>query len=223
MLKIGVVIFACFCIATVLTEAVGLGLLWSRGQLNQRTLREIEVVLTGADLLEEDTDDDTVQAKQASLDEIADRRAIAILGIEKRETLAKQLMADVSLFRDEVTAQQEQLLKDRETFETELQQVNEKITAESTELARGVLLASSPEDAVTRLMELTVEEDVILLRGMPEENIAKILTEFTNGVSQEKNKRAKLIYEALYRGEPAKSVVEEQLDRPQPVVADPAG
>ena len=223
MLKTGVVVFACFCIATVITEAVGLGVLWSRGQLNQRTFREIEVVLTGADLLGDESQDNELKKRQPSLEEITDQRVIAILGIEKRENLAKQLLNDVMMFRDEVTSEQKALNKDRESFNAELKDVNERITAEATELARGILLASSPKDAVDRLMDLTVDEDVILLRGMPDENIAKILKEFKAGQVLERVQRAALIYEAIYRGEPTNSVLTKHLNETQPAPDEPAG
>ncbi|TWU12950.1 hypothetical protein CA54_17760 [Symmachiella macrocystis] len=223
MLKTGIVIFACFCIATVITEAVGLGVLWSRGQLNQRTFREIEVILTGSDLLGVDVQENEQETRQLSLDEISDKRVTAILGIEKRENLAKQLLNDVMKFRDDVTAEQKALIKDRELFNAELQQVNERNTAEATELARGILLASSPKVAVDRLMELTVEEDVILLRGMPDENIAKILKEFKTGLAQERAQRARLIYESIYRGEPTSSVINKHSEDGQPQVTTPAG
>lgn len=223
MLKTAVVIFACFCIATVITEAVGVGVLWSRGQLNQRTFREIEVVLTGADLLGDDLQQTQDEVRQPSLDEINDQRVSAILGIEKRENLAKQLLNDVMKFRNDVTAEQKALIKDREAFKTELADVNERMTAEATELARGILLASSPKDAVDRLMELTVEEDVNLLRGMPDENIAKILKEFKSGQVQERALRAQQIYESIYRGEPVRSVITKQLENLQPETIDSAG
>lgn len=223
MLKTGIVIFACFCIATVITEAVGLGVLWSRGQLNQRTFREIEVILTGTDLLGIDVQDNEQETRQLSLDEISEKRVTAILGIEKRENLAKQLLNDVMKFRDDVTAEQKALIKDRESFNAELQQVNERNTAEATELARGILLASSPKVAVDRLMELTVEEDVILLRGMPDENIAKILKEFKTGLAQERAQRAQLIYESIYRGEPTSSVINKHSEDGQPQTTAPPG
>ncbi len=223
MLKTGIVIFACFCIATVITETVGLGLLWSRGQLNSRTFREIEVILTGEEFMGVGDDDQEQDGQQTSMGDIDNQRVMAILDFEEREGLAKQLFEDVMNIRAEVTQQQEDLRKDRAVFEAELQKVNEKITAESTELARGVLLQSKPKDAVDRLMDLKLEEDVILMRGMPEENIAKILKEFKAGQNQERVKRARHIYESLYRGEPARSVVDQQLNQPQPAAQGPAG
>ncbi len=214
MLKTGIVIFACFCIASVITEAVGLGLLWSRGQLNARTFREIEVVLTGEEFLSGSEADKDEETQQISMEEIENERAMGILGLEKRESLAKQLLETAMEIRDDVTQKQEELRKDREAFAIEVQLVNDKITSESVELARGVLLQSSPKDAVNLLMDLTMDEDVILLRGMPEENIAKILKEFNNGQIQERKKRGQHIYESLYHGEPAKSVVNQQLGGP---------
>jgi len=220
MIKTGIVIFACFCIATVLTEAVGLGVLWSRGQLTERTFREIEVILTGADLLQVDLVEEEQTPTTPSLDVVEEKRLMKLLEIDKRESLVDQRYSDLEKFRDELTETQEQLIRDRETFHAELKKIQEENQAEATELARGVLLASSPKDAAARLMDLTLEQNVILLRGLPEENIAKILKELHAGQDQERSMRATQIYKSIYSGEPIESTVMDQL-QPQTAAASP--
>jgi len=223
MLKTGAIITACFCVAVVVSEVAGLGLLWYRGQLTKRTIREIEVILTGSDVFGLADETEVEEQKHSSMEEIDRQRALAILDLQNRESLAKTLMDEVLKIRDKLTEEQNILKRDREAFRAELAQVNEQLNSEAAELARGILLASAPKDAVTRLLELTVEEDVILLRQMPEESVAQILKAF-KGTKDEM--RAKLIFEALNRGEPAKSVVENQLGTPpqgEPTATTPAG
>jgi flagellar motility protein MotE (MotC chaperone) len=223
MLKAGTIVFAVFCVAAVVSEVAGLGLLWYRGQLTKRTVREIEVILTGSDVFGLGEEAETQEQKHRSMDEIDKDRTLAIMELRNRNSLAETLMDEVLKIRDKLAEDQEILKKDRETFREEINRVNEKLNNESAELARGVLLASSPKEAVNRLLDLTVEDDVILLRQMPEESVAQILKAWKGTKEDE---RAKFIFEALNRGEPAKSVVDNQLGTPrqgEPTATAPAG
>jgi hypothetical protein len=66
-------------------------------------------------------------------------------------------------------------------------------------------------------MQLSLDQDVVLMKGMPEKTIAKILKEFQT--SGEPNivdgkdpaaERGRQIFEALSRGEPSRSLLEAQ-------------
>lgn len=217
MLKAGMIVLACVCIATVVTETVGLGILWSRGQLNKRTFREIEVILTGTDLFNVEANEAKKEQQQSSLEDIDRQRVIRILKLEKRESLVKQFFEEVENRRAALTEAQTNLTKIQETFYAELKAANDKNNNLATEKARGILLASSPKDAVNRLMELTVEDDIILLNGMPEESVAAILKAFKDEM------RTKKIFEALNRGEPTNSIIGNRLNTPQPKTKIPNG
>ena len=65
----------------------------------------------------------------------------------------------------------------------------------------------SPDDAVENLMQLDLEENIVLLKGMPEKQIAKILQEFLKG-KDEQLERGWQIFEAISRGEPSKKLID---------------
>jgi Mg/Co/Ni transporter MgtE len=127
-------------------------------------------------------------------------------------------MADAK--REELESLQKQIRARRKEFEDELARIEAEITSTSTEQARGVLLALPPKDAVQQLLQLSLDQDVVLLKGMPEKTIAKILKEFqtTTATLAEASgdrkeappERGRKIFEALSRGEPSRSLVEKQ-------------
>ena len=47
MIRSLMVVICIFCVATILSEVVGLGFLWYRGQLTSETIAEIRVILSG--------------------------------------------------------------------------------------------------------------------------------------------------------------------------------
>jgi hypothetical protein len=69
-------------------------------------------------------------------------------------------------------------------------------------------------------MQLPLDEDIVLMKGMPEKMIAKILKEFqatlitSSDASGERKEtpaeRGRKIFEALSRGEPSRSLLEQQ-------------
>ena len=78
------------------------------------------------------------------------------------------------------------------------------------EQTRGILLALQPDDAIDTLMGLTADENVILLKGMPEKSIARILEQFLSGEENERV-RGQEVFKAISQGNPSKSLIDESL------------
>ena len=100
----------------------------------------------------------------------------------------------------------------KQNFEKQLAQLNQSVTAESTEQARGVLLALPTADAVDNLMQLSLQENIILLKGMQEKSIGKLLQQFLRESDQKKRDRAHEIFEAISQGEPSLSSLNDAID-----------
>ena len=94
------------------------------------------------------------------------------------ETEVGLLKSMIENERNGLIAQRADFQKEKVAFNTQLQQLADKNVVEAREQSRSVLLALPPADAVDRLMQLTVNEDVLLLREMPEAKIALLLKEF---------------------------------------------
>jgi flagellar motility protein MotE (MotC chaperone) len=231
MLKYLAIIIGCVCVTVVLSEVTVGVILWQRGTLTEEQIREIRMVLTHGSLDDREDADHTPAEQVPTMQDVADARALKVLNYDKRESELATLKDVADQKRNELDLLQSQFRAQRKAFEEELQKLDEAVSSSATEQTRGVLLALPPKEAVRQLMQLTLEEDVALLRGMPEKAIAKILKEFppppatastgsTAPDSQESRaERGRKIFEALSRGEPRKSLIEQARSGLEP---DPA-
>lgn len=218
MLKYLAIIIGCVCVTLVLSEATAAVILWQRGMLSPHHLREIRLVITNGYITEGAARDDKSAPKYPSVQEVAQSRAVKILELDKRESEISTLNTMATGQREELETQQAQFREQRTAFARELQDLNESITSAAAEQARGVLVALPPKEAVNQLMRLPLEQNVVLMKGMSDKIVAKILKEFAGstpatgpGVPAETPaERGRRIFEAISRGEPARTFVENK-------------
>jgi hypothetical protein len=183
-------------------------------------LREIQLVLMNRPSDDGRDEEKDEVSEFPSAQQLARARAVKTLNFDKRESELVTLKGMADGKRDDLETEQKQLRAQRKAFEDELAQIEANLTSAGTEQARGVLLALPPKDAVRQLMQLSLTEDVVLLKGMPEKNVARILKEFsatlpatTVDASGEKKEtpaeRGRKIFEALSRGEPTRSLLDQ--------------
>lgn len=213
-------IFTCFCTATVISQVVGLGILWYRGQLSPQTLRDLQSALSGeqSEQAEEDVQKDT---PEISLEEVLVTRARMSVEYNTKESELAVLKGMMLEGTKQLTAQQAAFEKRKKAFEKELEDARLQVNSEATTQARGILMALPPKDAVEKLMQVSVAEDVVLLKGMPEKSIAKILKEFKN--VEQGMERGKEIFEAISSGEPTAPIIDRMKDALNQTDADAAG
>lgn len=207
MIRSVVAVFCVICVATVLSEAMGLAFLWHRGQLSADNLREIRMVLRGESRIEEIVADNAERG-QPSADEVLRVRALSILALESRESELGVLKAAAITNEDKLIAERARFEERQRTFEQRLARLLEDAQSEATEQTRAILQALPPESAAERLTQLTLDEAVVLVKGMPEKTIARILGEFQNGPAQ-RQQRGRELFEAIARGEPNRTTIEE--------------
>ncbi len=214
------VIIGCICSTLVAAELTGLFLLWRHGMISQHHLQEIKLVLTNRATADEREADIEQKPQYPSAQEVAQARAVKILNLDKRESELTTLKGMADAKQKELESLQLQIRSRRKEFEDELARIEATITSASTEQARGVLLALPPKDAMLQLMQLSLDQCVVLMKGMPEKTIAKILKEFQTTLTLPPDaagdrkdtppERGRKIFEALSRGEPSLSLVEKQ-------------
>lgn len=205
-----VVIVCVFCVATLITEGLAAGLLWWRGQLTVDTVRDIRMLLSGQNT-EIESESEEATRLQPALSDVVRERTLRILELDTRA-------GELALLNETVTARSQELLqrrieieKERREFEERLRQLQTEVASQAVEQGRAILMAARPDDAVNNLMPLELQENVILLRGMPEKSIAEILEEFANG-TEDQRKRGQQIFEAITRGGPAKELIDGSLE-----------
>jgi len=202
-----IVVICIFCVATILSELVGLGFLYYRGQLTSETIAEIRVLLSGqfGEFSESEQDEETYYP---SSEDVVKQRSISVMDFNNRE---KELAILKSLIDENAMSfskQQEELERKQTEFDKKLAILDEQIVSEGAEQARGVLVKLTPSDAVLYLMELDLQENIMLLKGMPEKKIAEYQEEFLKG-DQKQVKRGHEIFEAISRGEPEKLLIDQ--------------
>ena len=190
-------------VLTILAEGLAGGLLWSQGRLSSEAIREIRVILSDPDALIEEQER-AQETPLVSAEDVIESRAIRILHIEEREAEQATLHNLTADFRTKINAEQEALLTRTELFDNQLKTRQEKVKAAGIELSTTVLLASDVDLAVSQLTELTLEETIILMKGMPEKHIAKLLAAFAAG-DKLQMERGQQVFQAITRGSTAET------------------
>ena len=214
------IMIGCLCSTIVAAELTGLFLLWRHGMISAHHLQEIKLVLTNRTASDEPEEEIEQKPQFPSAQEVAQARAVKVLNFDKRESELTTLKGMADAKREDLETLQKQIRSLRKAFEDELARIEASITATGAEQARGVLLALPAKDAVQQLMQLSIDQDVVLMKGMPEKLIARILKEFqatlplppdANGERKEPPaERGRMIFEALSRGEPSRALLEQQ-------------
>lgn len=211
MLRILGMVIGIFSTATLLTLSLVLAYTWGQGNLTDESGKEILAILKGEPRPSELNREDEPE-QMASFQQLEKQRVERILGISARESelsVLKQAIDDQTRFVLNERRQLEQLKK---AFREELQTERDNLIAEATAQARGILLKMDPESAVEKLLSLPTGDAVILIKGMPEKDAAKILDQFRQRIAgKDPNMRvekAEEIYKAIYRGDPLIQPVE---------------
>ncbi len=108
MIRSVAIMISVFCVATIISELLGLSFLWFRGSLNADSIKDIRMIVTGqslddVELVEEET-------TLPSRDEISLTRATRILELASRED-------EIDMLKSSITQSSDSLKKDRLAFE----------------------------------------------------------------------------------------------------------
>lgn len=152
------------------------------------------------------------EGREFSIEELMRERVVRTFDLEDREREMDRLVKIVVEHRDAILKSQQDLIARKAQFTKELQDVKDREVSEATVLAQGVLLAVPPGDAVRDLMQLSLDHNIALLKGLPVKSIGKILMEFHQG-DEDQKKRGTEIFQALADGDPAVRMIEEEIQK----------
>jgi hypothetical protein len=112
-----------FCVATVVAQAVGLAVLWSKGHLGGDRTLDILSTMHGLPTLADDANKPQKDLDpQVIYEEVLDRRALASLDLSLRTSAMENAMADILL-------QQSRLNESRRQYTEMLGQFEMRLTA----------------------------------------------------------------------------------------------
>jgi hypothetical protein len=219
------IVLSLSCVAVIVSEVAGAGVLWSRGFLTARRLREVREVFEPQEKEAVALDAEAQPVLPSSQDVLRDR-SLRVLSLSSLETEVGLLKAMLETERTSLSTQNAAFQQQRAAFKAELQKLSDETAVAAREQARAVVLALPPSEAVERLMQLTVTEDVLLLREMPENKIAMLLKEFVTTPegeaasanvrsTSERRQRAQEIFKSINNGEPRNSIIRSALSNLQ--------
>ena len=208
MIRTFVLIFSCACVAVVLSEGAAVFLLWQRGALTPHNVREVQLILRGElDPEPKSRILTTTADPQVAYAEVQSARAKKVLDIARTEDGLGTLQQSIVAARRQVEEQQLRFRTEQQAFSKKLDELEKILIEASTEQARGVLLALPPVQAADKLAAVPLDDALVLMKAMPEKNIAKILKEFAG--TKEKLERGQKLFDGLYKGQPQKALLDQ--------------
>ena len=211
MTRSALIVFCVCCVATVMSELFGFAFLWYRGQLSPETMKEIRLALTGENQEDIGIENEGKNVQPSSSDITLDR-TMRVLALNRLQTELDLLKNMIDQKKDDLKIQLDSFNSMKTEFETRLKQLEEENTTKAVTQARGILGSLSKANAVDFLMELSVEQDVVLLDGMADKAIAKILEEFVKGQDPQL-KRGQQIFEKIYGGGRNSELIQDTLQK----------
>ena len=211
MIRSVAIMVSVFCVATIISQLLGLGFLWFRGHLNADSIKDIRLIVTGQSL--DDIELTEEETTLPSRDEVAQNRAMRILELASREDEIEMLKSSITQSSDSLKNDRLTFELTKQKFEKDLELLEEKNQNIATKKTQSVLVALPPGDAVQYLMQLSVEENIEILKGMEGKFIAKMLKEFLVAPDPLVIKRGKEIFKDISQDEPFRSLSEETANK----------
>ncbi|QDU94583.1 hypothetical protein [Lignipirellula cremea] len=186
-------LFAAVCTATVLAQGIGLGMLWSQGQLTQE---KFFLVLTAFydvrldSLREERREKETrPDSEQASMQAVIEQRALASLNLQLRETAVDKGLLDLRAIEETLRTDRVRYDQLKSAFDGRLAELERSLLVESIEEVQLTLESLQPRQAKDQILRILAEDEqtrsdqamhdvVAILKAMPIDKRRKILGEF---------------------------------------------
>lgn len=211
------------CVATVLTEALGVAYLAVRGRLSRQAMQDVSDVLAGRDIRRPDVEQEQTAGVPDSTDDVINKRVARVWEIQRREREWAIIQDLVDRRVAQVTNEQKQLDDAKQAFAARLQQTSDALNAESAEQARGILVKLDPANAVQNLMALDLGQNVVLMKGLDERAFASLLQEFMTSQDPKTQERGRKIFEAVAEGQPKRKILTGNANRLSPFPTPPPG
>jgi len=217
-LRIGTSGFLYVCVATLLSQAILAGYLWSTWQLNRDKVIQMLAIAQGIDLFADRHTgpplEGEIPPEEPSLDDWRERRATLFRDVELREQALDDARTRLLFEQRQLADAQELNQRIQDDFEARLLALKEGAEAEGRQTVGRILETIKPKQAKEQIAQMLddgeMDEVVIILGAMIEAKRAKILAEFK---TPDENARIAEVLRRIRQGEPASSMADETLAR----------
>lgn len=194
-----------FCIATVLAQVVLLAMLWWKGTLGDERLVAMFAALHGIHpqtALAKTAGKEEHAGEQPSLEEITQKRLLASLDLELRETTIDKSLIDLRTLEEQIATEGERLKRWQEGMDARIARAEYTVMESSLQELQQTLMAISPKQAKEQILKMlqtspddtrAMNDVVRMLRATPLDKRKKILGEFKT--AQESEKLAEILQE----------------------------
>jgi len=201
ILNLLIQLFAAVCVATVVAQGVGLGVLWSGGHLTKdkrfllaSIFYDVSLEDMKAERYKEQMRPDT---EQASMEAVVETRAMASLNLQLRETAVSKGLLDLRAIEQSLRVDRTRYDQLKTAFDARLAELEESLLNEAILEVQRTLEALQPRQAKDQILMMLEEDEanggdsamqdvVAILKSMPLDKRRKILGEFKNGDEPEK-------------------------------------
>lgn len=192
-------VLAGLALIAIFAEGLVVATLMAQGRLNNDVVNEIREILRNPQDAKEAAAKPEVTIKPTvTLDDVLRERALRVLQIGEREREYQRLQGLVSESRSAVLNDLDLLTKEKEQFALAEKQRLEREQSESVERVRAILAKSDIQSVADQLMKLPLDENMLLLQGMPEKRVAELLQMFATGDAKQ-SKRGQEIIQAILK------------------------
>lgn len=205
-------LFVAFCVATVLAQAIILGMAGASGNLKQETLLKSIALLNGVDISGDQLKkmlDDSKKQPNPTYEDVEEERARQSMTLDMRERSIIQYKRQV----EEMLAEHRKMIDDfdrrKNDFYKFLDTAEKDLLNESLKEVQRTLEALPPEQAkeqIKKFLEADQLDDVVaIIQGMPMDKRKKVLGEFTEA---DEVTMVNTILTRLRQGEPKASLIQ---------------
>lgn len=205
--------FVAFCVATVLAQAIILGMAGVRGNLSKDTFLKGLALLNGIDITGDELQkmlDDYRSVPVPTYEEVVAERAKLTLDLEMREDSVARMLKDVTEKLDSLKTTEAAFSRRLEEFYTMLDREKANLLSESLQNVKRTIEAIAPDQAKVQLLKLYEngqKEDVIaILKAMPIDKQKKIVGEFEG---EEEVEQLNEILRMILQGEPTATLLDD--------------
>jgi flagellar motility protein MotE (MotC chaperone) len=193
-----------FCVATVLAQAVVLGMLWWKGTFSDDRLVAMFAALHGIHpekpgVAKAATAQDGHAQEQPSLDEISKQRLLASLDLNLRESTLDKALMELRNLEQQVATENERLKQWQEGMDQRIARAENTVLESSLLEVQQTLMVMSPKQAKEQILKMlptspdgsetnAMNKVVRMFKAMPLDKRKKIMGEFKTAQESEKLK-----------------------------------
>ncbi len=203
-----------FCVATVIAQAVGLGMLWYKGYFAEERVFAVLAAAHGVDML---ALRDRLEAERKvdleegpSYESAIDHHLRKSLDLDVREMAIEKGLRDLVSVETAVRVKHERFADIKEKYDTRLLEIANEAKDAALQNLQSTIEAMTPEQAKDQMLRMfrdgATNDVVQLMLNLPTDRQKKILAQFTNDAD------AQELYEILKRirlGEPTVSTIDQ--------------